>query len=135
MTKDHLIVWDNAAYNVGIESIDQQHRILVDYINELAWAIDNKKEKSVLTSLLIKLCNYAKFHCKDEEAYFFTLNKDDCLLHELQHKHFIEELDRVMTVNEVEGVSEELLYSITDWLLQHIQIEDKKYLQQHLNKC
>jgi len=134
MAKDCLIVWDKATFDVGIECIDNQHRALVDSINELAFAIDSEEEKSVLSALFTKLYDYTKFHFKAEEAYFINLNQDDCLLHELQHKHFIEELDRLIVADEHEATPEELLFFLTDWLLQHIQIEDKKFLQKHLKR-
>lgn len=130
MTKDHLIAWDKAAFDVGIAFIDNQHRTLVDYINELAWAVDNNQANNIISTLFAKLYQYTKFHFKAEEAYFFTLNKADCLLHQLQHKHFIEELDRIIALDDVESISQALLYFLTDWLINHIQGEDKKFLQQ-----
>ena len=116
---------------MGIASIDSQHRTLINYINELAYTIDNRKIKTEVSTLFIKLYEYTKFHFKAEEAYFFTLNENDCLLHQLQHKHFIEELDRLIALNENETCSQEQLYLLTDWLLNHIQEEDLKFLQQH----
>ncbi|UUO24827.1 bacteriohemerythrin [Colwellia sp. M166] len=130
MKKKHLITWDT-AFEVGIASIDSQHRTLINYINELAYTIDNRKIKTEVSTLFIKLYEYTKFHFKAEEAYFFTLNENDCLLHQLQHKHFIEELDRLIALNENETCSQEQLYLLTDWLLNHIQEEDLKFLQQH----
>jgi hemerythrin len=130
MTKDHLIAWDKTTFDVGIAFIDNQHRTLVDYINELAWAVDNNQANNIISTLFEKLYQYTKFHFKAEESYFFTLNKDDCLLHQLQHKHFIEELDRIIALDDVESISQALLYFLTDWLINHIQGEDKKFLQQ-----
>ncbi|SEL64092.1 hemerythrin [Colwellia chukchiensis] len=139
MTKAYLIAWDK-AYEVGVDTIDRQHKVLVDYINQLAWAIDNQQEQAIIPSLFAKLIAYTKYHFEAEEAYFYKLNKNDCLLHQLQHKHFMEELENIATrinakntqlKDSTESSSAmELLYFLTDWLLHHIQIEDKKYLQQ-----
>lgn len=130
MTDKPLIVWDKNTFEVGIEIIDAQHKELVGYINELARAIDTNQEQAVISVLFKKLCDYTQFHFKAEEAYIQTLSKNDCLLHQLQHKHFIEELDRIIELNEAQNISEELLYFLTDWLLHHIQIEDKKFFIQ-----
>lgn len=130
MTNKPLIVWDKNTFEIGIESIDTQHKELVGYINELAWAIDNDQGKSVISLLFNKLYDYTQFHFKAEESYILTLSKNDCLLHQLQHKHFIEELDRIVALDATENISEELLYFLTDWLLHHIQVEDKKFFQQ-----
>ncbi len=129
MAKPPLVIWDNNTFATGIEEIDSQHKILVGYINDLAWAIDNKQDKQLMSALFDKLCDYTQFHFQTEEAYILALNKNDCLLHQLQHKHFIEELNRIIALGETIKISEELLYFLTDWLLHHIQIEDKKFFQ------
>lgn len=130
MTDQPLIVWDKKAFEIGIEIIDTQHKELVGYINELACAIDTSQEKPVISVLFKKLCDYTKFHFEAEEAYIQRLSKNDCLLHQLQHKHFIEELNRIIELHEAQNISKELLYFLTDWLLHHIQIEDKKFFIQ-----
>lgn len=125
------IVWEKNLFEIGIKVIDQQHKELVDYINKLAKAIDEKQSNKSISALFIELHAYIKLHFKAEEDYFFTLNKNDGLLHELQHKHFIEYLDRIIAAREYETNALELLYYLTDWLIHHIQVEDKKFLQQH----
>ncbi len=134
MTDEPLIVWDKNTFEIGIELIDSQHKTLVGYINELAWAIDNNQAKLIISKLFNKLNHYTKFHFKAEENYILSLSENDCLLHQLQHKHFIEELDRIAELNASENISEELLYFLTDWLLHHIQVEDKKFFIQLQNK-
>jgi hemerythrin len=134
MTDEPLIVWDKNTFEIGIELIDSQHKVLVGYINELAWAIDNKAERNINSELFRKLYNYTVFHFDAEEGYILSLGKNDNLLHRLQHKHFIEELDRISELNESENISNELLYFLTDWLLHHIQVEDKKFFIQLQNK-
>jgi hemerythrin len=129
MSKNYLVVWDKATCELGIDNIDYQHKQLVDYINELAWSIDNNQAAGIISTLFKKLYDYTKFHFKAEEAYFCKLNKGDLLLHQLQHKHFIEELDRIIALEKIEIISKELLFFLTDWLVSHIQVEDKKFLK------
>ncbi len=38
-----LLEWEQEKFGVGIKQIDDQHKKLVYYINELAAAVDNKK--------------------------------------------------------------------------------------------
>lgn len=134
MTDKPLIIWDKSTFDIGIELIDAQHKKLVGYINELALAINNNQETALITELFKKLHDYTIFHFKAEEGYILSLSKNDCLLHQLQHKHFSEELDRILTLGESAKISEELLYFLTDWLLHHIQVEDKKFFIQLQNK-
>lgn len=128
MTKKDLIIWDKKAFEIGIDVIDQQHQTLVNYINNVASSINSQQDSAHTTALFNKLYDYIVLHFKAEEAYFFKLNKNDGLLHELQHKHFIEELDRIILSNEFQDNGHALLYYLTDWLIHHIQVEDKKFI-------
>ena len=100
MTDKPLIIWDKNTFEIGIELIDAQHKKLVGYINELALAINNNQETALITELFKKLHDHTIFHFKAEEGYILSLSKNDCLLHQLQHKHFSEELDRILTLDE-----------------------------------
>tara|TARA_R110000772_G_scaffold21234_7_gene58534 strand:+ start:2671 stop:3072 length:402 start_codon:yes stop_codon:yes gene_type:complete len=131
MAKEHLVIWDKATFEVGIEIIDKQHQKLVSHMNKLANSVNSQQAESQTWALFIDFYDYIKVHFKTEEEYFYTLNKNDCVLHELQHKHFIEELDRIILLNEFKDNACELIYSLTDWLIHHIQVEDKKYFLQN----
>ena len=128
MTKTDLIIWDKASFEIGIDVIDQQHQTLVNYINNVARSINSQQDFEQTSALFNELYNYIILHFKAEEAYFFKLNKHDCLLHQLQHKHFIEELDRITSSHEFQDNASTLLYYLTDWLIHHIQVEDKKFI-------
>jgi len=129
------IQWNDELYNVGIEEIDSQHKILVGIINEIYREIDKSQEdesnRLLVLSLLDKLGDYTQYHFSSEEKYFSRLSKNDCELHRLQHKHFIEQIsDMVQDFKMGELCLSELLYFLTDWLISHIQIEDKKFIAQ-----
>jgi len=129
-----LIIWSDEEYSVGINIIDQQHKILVDLINRLSDAINTEAASLIITSLFQELTDYTKLHFKTEEAYFSKLNKADSQLHQLQHKHFVEQLVSFNEQNEQTCFSyTELLYFLTDWLIIHIQCEDRKFIEKHLN--
>lgn len=124
-----LIVWDQHTLSVGIDVIDNQHKRLVAYINELAQAINNQQTRPVIKQLFDKLYDYTCYHFQEEEAYFHQLNANDCELHKLQHKHFIEELDRIMSLKDLDKLAEDLLFFLTDWIVNHIIAEDRKFIQ------
>lgn len=126
MTKP-LIIWDEDNFAIGIESIDLQHKTLVSNINELHFAIEsNNVNKMLVQHLFDKLYDYTIYHFKEEENYLNHLNEQDYKLHILQHKHFIEELDRLKCSGNELDISADLLYFLTDWLMHHIVSEDKK---------
>jgi len=126
-----LIEWDDKKLSVGIKRIDDQHKVLVGYINELHDLITSNASESVTSELFEKLYKYTQYHFHDEEKYFSRLYKDDLTLHNLQHKHFIEELTHIQQRIGEQKISEDLLFFLTDWLVNHIVAEDLKYIQKH----
>ncbi|WP_051302944.1 bacteriohemerythrin [Psychromonas aquimarina] len=128
--KVDLVPWDE-EYNIGIALIDEQHKKLMAVVNELINAVNEDLKNEVILSCFDKLYDYTIYHFKSEEQYFFSLDKADTELHKLQHKHFIEQLDNVKQSLKTDDVSNELLWYLTDWLLIHIQHDDKKFLNKY----
>ena len=62
-----LIVWSDKL-SVGIRSIDAQHGILVDTVNELHDAMLKGQAKSLTEPLLRNLMAYTRDHFSAEEA-------------------------------------------------------------------
>jgi len=126
-----LIEWSDETFNVGVKTIDEQHKNLVQYINDLAEAIEKKQTENKITIIFNRLYEYTKYHFKEEEQYFSRLNEADTKLHQLQHKHFIEQLDIIAKKQDgdAEIISAELLFFLTDWIVIHIQCEDRKLSQ------
>lgn len=122
-----LIKWDDTTLSVGIESIDNQHRIIIECINELSNSIQKSDSAILLEKQFDKLISYTKYHFANEEPYFKHLNEKDILLHQLQHKHFIEQL--YFYKNEaLNNITQDLIDSLLDWFVAHIQCEDMKLM-------
>ena len=117
-----LIEWNEKELSVGVELIDNQHKVLVGIINELFDSVQNKSPESYIQRLIENLLEYTQYHFDAEEAYFDTLNTNDLELHKLQHKHFIEQLNEFATTK----LTPFLLEFLLDWLVVHIQCEDRK---------
>ncbi|GHE88353.1 bacteriohemerythrin [Thalassotalea profundi] len=128
-----LIKWDDATLSVGIESIDNQHKIIIECINELSINIKENKSLILLEKQFDKLISYTKYHFANEEPYFKHLNEKDILLHQLQHKHFIEQL-YLYKDEALEHISQDVLDSLLDWFIAHIQCEDMKLMSKKSTK-
>jgi len=126
-----LIEWNDKKLSVGIKLLDDQHKVLVSYINELHDLITSDSNESAISELFEKLYKYTQYHFHDEEKYFSSLGKNDLALHKLQHKHFLEELAQIQQGNVKQKISEDLLFFLTDWLVHHIVAEDLKFIQEH----
>ncbi|MEW6990565.1 bacteriohemerythrin [Colwelliaceae bacterium 6441] len=124
-----LIEWDEKKLGVGVEFIDRQHKVIVSYINELSELIDSRPCEEDINHIFNNLVNYTQYHFKAEEKYFGQLNKNDLIIHKLQHKHFIEQLNSLKAQRKKVEITSELLEFLLDWLVIHIQCEDKKFIQ------
>ena len=112
----------------GIELIDNEHRQLFDYANQIydllhAEFVPDKYDHIV--DILGKLRDYTKKHFADEEAYMESIQYKKIFTQKVQHQAFIDELDKLNLdeISEVENQEEtigNLLSFVTDWLIHHI---------------
>ena len=68
----NLFEWDDAKYSVKIKTIDNQHKKLVDLINQLFNAMVNEEAHSKLSEVLNELIQYTASHLKQKK--FFLRN-------------------------------------------------------------
>jgi len=125
-----LIEW-NKKLSVKIDSIDKQHMVLVDMINEFQEKIKREERKEVIHELIDKMAKYAVSHFKTEEDYFQQYDYPDYVAHKAEHDAFIK---KVVDLQERFKKGEfimtlELGYFLKDWLINHIQGTDKKYVK------
>lgn len=128
-----LIEWKDETFGVGVELIDNQHKMLVHIINKLAESVESNEDISVINTIFNQLQDYTKYHFNTEETYFFRLSDADTHLHVAQHNNFIAELENLsINADELEVQSANLLSFLSNWLCDHIQIEDKKLIRRNL---
>ena len=118
----------------GIELIDNEHRQLFDYANQIydllhAEFVSDKYDNIV--DILGKLRDYTKKHFADEEAYMEKINYPDLDAQRRAHNAFIEKLVNI-NYEELENLDnnqQEYLQDVLDflakWLIQHILKMDK----------
>lgn len=56
-------------YETTIDIIDEQHKGLVDLINNLRIANEENRGKEILRETIFKLVEYTKIHFNDEEKH------------------------------------------------------------------
>lgn len=125
-----LFEWSD-KYSVNIKQIDEQHKKLVDMLNELYEAMKTGKGKEVLGKTLTELIQYVGTHFATEEKLFSTYGYPEYNAHKAEHIKLTQkaiELQKdfqqgapVLTV--------EVLGFLRDWLQNHILGTDKKYSQ------
>lgn len=121
------IAW-TGDLDTGIEAIDQQHRKMVDFINELEVAIQ-QKDTAAVGRVLGALEEYCRLHFAFEEGLQLQVGYKYAKSHKAVHEVFIKRLARYRERhNAGEDVGTPLHGMLTTWLLLHIKREDKEFV-------
>jgi len=112
----------------GIVKIDDQHRELINRINEL-WAMGSQAHsKEEIKKTLDLLGEYVVQHFDDEEKLQIQCNYPRYEIHKQEHQGFIDEFQKLKKkFSEEEDISTlalELIRTITVWVVKHIQHSD-----------
>lgn len=123
-----FIVW-NKDIEIGIETVDKQHRMLVDMINEFHDAIIAGQSYEKMGDIITGLLYYAQTHFATEEEFFRKYNYPDRQAHIREHNEFImnitSKFDKMKKGELV--LSVEISKFLRDWLLNHVMSSDKKF--------
>jgi hemerythrin len=122
------ITWDETL-SVKINSIDLQHKKLIDLINSFYENLDKNSNKEKILTLIRALKDYTLFHFSSEEKYMKLAGYPDFEKHRIEHQKF------VATVQDFEDryehgkllLSIEITGFIKEWITKHIKGVDRKY--------
>ena len=127
-----LIVWNNDLVT-GVAKMDEQHRILVNSINEANTRLASNFSADILNQITRDLLSYALYHFETEEELMREFSyaegrSSDFETHQRQHRDFS---NKVVEVRE--GIKagnlisrEDLLSFLNGWLVNHILKTDKQ---------
>ena len=123
-----MINW-NDSLSVHVAEIDQQHKKLIEMINELNDAMKVGKGKDVLEKIVNNLIGYTATHFKTEENYFAKFGYPDTENHKKEHAAFVQKVSDFKTGFETGklAMTIEVMSFLSDWLKNHIMGTDKKY--------
>lgn len=119
--------------SVGVPELDEDHRVLIRIINQLAESKDNEDHVAILRQCLYSLLRYAEFHFAREEKVMAACGFPGFTHHKEEHRAFtahMQGLAETLDDDELpaaEIVNQDLLYYLKDWLNHHILIEDMSY--------
>jgi hemerythrin-like metal-binding protein len=121
-----MFPWDD-KYKTNHQTIDSEHRRLIDLMNELAEAMVAAKGRFICESVLNELVNYTKTHFANEERLMTIHNYAMTSQHKAMHAFFIQKVGdfKVRFDSGDLAVTASMLYFLRDWLIQHIQESDK----------
>ena len=116
---------------LGVVKVDNQHRILIDYLNELNDFVKNNNERWVIGHVLDGLLEYTQYHFKEEEGLMDKYGYPSEEGHKHIHEGFI---DKVLDVRKryihcEDNIGQELLEFLKKWLVEHILQNDRSLCQ------
>ena len=129
-----LITWSNML-STGIGEQDNQHKKLIEMINQLNDAMQAGKGSEVLGKVLSELVNYTVFHFGYEEKLMAQHGYVDTPAHKGEHARFVQTVGDFKKKFDSGSavISVEIMNFLRDWLTSHIMKTDKK-LGQELSK-
>ena len=123
-----LMAW-SPAFSVKIKKFDDQHMKLVAMVNELHDAMKEGKGHEILGNILNGLITYTATHFADEEKLLAQHYYPELAQHKAIHAELVKQ------VLELQGkfksgqaiLTLSVMIFLKDWLVKHIQGDDKKY--------
>ena len=122
------IIWDE-NYSVGVQELDEQHKKIIQFINDL---IDNPTmgvRSEELHKILQQMFDYMKDHLLYEEKLLKEKNYPDLEAHVEIHELFVDRIselsDDALSIDNTVPV--QLLSFLRNWWEHHVLEEDMKY--------
>lgn len=122
----------NENFNTGIAKIDEQHKVLVRLLNQLASHIAFQSDIPALNVIFDELADYAVYHFQTEEEIWHEYLPEDPMesAHKDVHDSFISNVIGLRGQDNSrpsEDIISDVLGFLTQWLASHI-LENDRYL-------
>ena len=116
------------SYSVGISELDDDHKVLVSLVNDLVVLVNGEKKDTALGEILERLMDYTVFHFGREERLFEETDYPEADVHRRSHDRFVRRLVEFHMHHRKKTLkTTDLATFLMDWLMTHIQHEDKRY--------
>jgi hemerythrin len=118
-------------YSVYIRSIDNEHKLLMEHINNLETTLETQEQvrSQIIPPLLKSLLQHIRLHFESEERFLLLNNYPNFIDHQAKHTHLLTKLEN-FTNNISTGklvFTEQMLLFLKDWFLRHIILQDKQF--------
>ncbi|WP_295160262.1 bacteriohemerythrin [uncultured Brachyspira sp.] len=140
VVKKGWIKWEE-RFKTGYKRIDNQHKELVNIINDLydtgvKGDLGNEEVKRSFNAIIKRTIDYATYHFSYEEKIMNAINYSISKEHLSKHRAF--SLKVVEEVNKYERgdslVIKDFIVFLKEWLLNHIVLDDKKFISEVKDK-
>lgn len=123
-----LLEWSDEL-SCNVKEIDEQHKRLVDMVNELHQAMLGKQGQKALASIIGQMMDYTSYHFATEEKYMALFHYPGFQSHNAEHEEFVRQVTKFQQQFEAGrlGLSIDVLRYLSSWLLNHILGSDKAF--------
>jgi len=124
------VVWHH-SYSMGIKVIDDQHKGLLDFVNDIFNHAtgDEREERLWFKDVIQQAVDYVKEHFATEEKYMIATKFPDYAAHKKAHEEFT--LTVIKSVKDFDTgkrlVLKKFAYFLKDWVLSHVAVMDRQY--------
>ena len=124
-----LFEWDDRI-KTHIDKIDEQHKKLITYINDLHESMRTGKSKEVVEGILSGLYEYTKYHFTFEEELMEKYQYEKLEEQKKSHVIYVQKIGELMEKYKIStiGISVEVLNFLMDWIKNHIMQDDMQYV-------
>ncbi|MDR0444053.1 MAG: bacteriohemerythrin [Treponema sp.] len=129
-TESELVSW-HESYSVGVKIIDDQHKELINLVNDLFNHVvgNEEAEREYFQKVIHEAVNYVKVHFATEERIMLATKFKGYDAHKKEHDSFV--MNVIKNAKDYEAGKRLTLTSFTkflkDWVLTHIAVMDKLY--------
>ncbi len=114
------------AIETGREDIDQEHRKIIDYLNDLRRAVNDKNSGNMVSGIFLGLKEYIDIHFSHEEEIMISFDYDERQMHLSQHAGFARRINAIKNDHfDSADTAQALLLFAYDWLIKHITGVDR----------
>lgn len=123
-----MFTW-NEGYALGIRQLDEQHKQLVQMINDLHQALVANQGQLALRDIVQRMAAYTEFHFTTEEAYLKRQDYPGLAGQQQEHALFAAKARELKERIDAKGfvLTLEVIRFLRDWLSDHILVSDRAY--------
>jgi hemerythrin len=124
------IQWDDSL-SVGVDAIDEQHKIWIGRYNSVVEAIESRGGPAPITNTLGFLIDYTDTHFSTEEGFMTRAGYPELGAHKAKHDELRETVANLIQDFEEEGETHALESAVEtflgNWLIDHIRETDQLF--------
>ena len=115
-------------YNTGIDVIDDQHKRILDFINQID-DVSDQKDRAQIKQILDNIIDYTQSHFTFEESLQEEAGYKYRVPHKRVHDLFIKRIEGYRDrFEQGQSIENELHEVLSKWLINHIQHDDADYV-------